>query len=255
MYGTAIAFIYSAVWCPAEPTKYGGLARDLIKNAKFDLLSYDTRVESQIVPIEPPKTRRNPTQRVKDGPLTEADWVAAATDILVEENVRGIKLDRLCAKLGVTKGSFYWHFKKRSDLLAAMLVDWRRRMTLNAIRSVSRGARSGLERLQHMLGRPRHPDANHFAAVEMSFRDWARRVETTRDAILEVDRIRIEFFEHMFIDEGFSPDESRRRAYLAYCLLMGDAVLNKTLRDYLPDGEYVESALRILTAKPAPAER
>lgn len=77
----------------------------------------------------PRQDRRTPTRRVKDSPLTESDWVHAATEILVQENVRGIKIDKLCAKLGVTKGSFYWHFRQRSDILTALLKDWRRRAT------------------------------------------------------------------------------------------------------------------------------
>ena len=102
----------------------------------------------------PEKRRRAPTKRVKDRPLTEADWVEAAIDILVDENVRGIQLHKLCDRLGVTKGSFYWHFKKRSDLLAAMLNTWRSRMTLNVIRSVTRAGPGGMERLRHRLPCP-----------------------------------------------------------------------------------------------------
>jgi hypothetical protein len=50
----------------------------------------------------PPTPKRRATQRHKGSPLNEQDWVKAALDILTNENVRGIKIDALCTKLGVT---------------------------------------------------------------------------------------------------------------------------------------------------------
>ncbi len=119
-----------------------------------------------------PNASRSRTRRLKDSPLTESDWVEAATDILVRENVRGIRIDTLCQKLGVTKGSFYWHFKTRADLLAAMLKNWQRRMTLNVIQNISRTNETGFSRLRNLMALPRMPRSPAFAQVEMSIRDW-----------------------------------------------------------------------------------
>lgn len=199
----------------------------------------------------PEKRRRAPTKRVKDRPLTEADWVEAAIDILVDENVRGIQLHKLCDRLGVTKGSFYWHFKKRSDLLAAMLNTWRSRMTLNVIRSVTRAGPGGMERLRHLLALPRRPKSQAFAAIETSIRDWARRVEMPRKAIWEVDQIRMSFFEQIFRDHGFDETEARKRSYIAYCAMMGDSVLHKTLGDQVAEQDYIDKVMELLTAPAA----
>jgi hypothetical protein len=38
------------------------------------------------------------------------DWIQAGYALLAEEGIQAIKIDRLCDRLGVTKGSFYWHF-------------------------------------------------------------------------------------------------------------------------------------------------
>ena len=38
------------------------------------------------------------------------DWVAAGFEILAEEGITALKIDRLCNRLAVTNGSFYWHF-------------------------------------------------------------------------------------------------------------------------------------------------
>jgi AcrR family transcriptional regulator len=38
------------------------------------------------------------------------DWIQAGYALLAEEGIQALKIDRLCDRLGVTKGSFYWHF-------------------------------------------------------------------------------------------------------------------------------------------------
>ncbi|MFC4336173.1 TetR/AcrR family transcriptional regulator [Salininema proteolyticum] len=190
-----------------------------------------------------------PTPAASDGApssrLTEGDWVEAANDILVEENVRGVKLERLCRRLGVTKGSFYWHFKRRADLLTAILSAWRKRTTLDTIsRLTAEGARS---RLSELLRRPRRPRAARPQAIEASIRDWARNDPVACEALTEVDAIRMEFFRRIFLDEGFSEREAETRAYTAYCLMMGDSVLNKSLANR--GGDFAKEAVELLLSK------
>ena len=52
------------------------------------------------------------------------DWLEAATQILVDDGIDALKISRLSARLGVTKGSFYWHFPTREALLKAALERW-----------------------------------------------------------------------------------------------------------------------------------
>ncbi|MCR8548862.1 TetR/AcrR family transcriptional regulator [Salipiger sp. P9] len=194
-------------------------------------------------------TRRRPTQRHKGSPLNEQDWVQAALDILVSENVRGIKIDTLCKKLGVTKGSFYWHFKTRSELLGAMLRHWRKKMTLNVIRSISISGDDPRGRLRNLLSLPRRKNSPAFAQIETSIRDWARRVEMPREAVAEVDEIRFDYITKLFRDMGHPPQEARRRAYLAYCLLMGDSILHSSINP-MSQEEFLEKALAMTTGQP-----
>ncbi len=194
------------------------------------------------------KTRkRAPTKRLKETPLTEADWVNAATEILVKENVRGIRIDALCEKLGVTKGSFYWHFNTRAELLSAILKNWQRRMTSNVIQNVSRGGDSGFARLKSLISLPRMPRSPAFAQTEMSIRDWGRRVDLPRQAVQEVDNIRLEYLAELYRQEGFDAETARIRAYVAYCVMMGDSVLFNTMKD-LDHESFVNEAMAILSA-------
>ena len=52
------------------------------------------------------------------------DWIDAAWSALGEGGVEAVRVERLARRLGVTKGSFYWHFKNRQDLIDALLDRW-----------------------------------------------------------------------------------------------------------------------------------
>lgn len=68
--------------------------------------------------------------------LTAADWAEAALQLIAEAGLGKLTVDTLAKRLGVTKGSFYWHFKGRADLLAAALDRWEQRSTGEAMKTL-----------------------------------------------------------------------------------------------------------------------
>ena len=42
--------------------------------------------------------------------------------LLAEEGLSGIKVDRLCARMGVTKGSFFHHFRSKEQILVGAVT-------------------------------------------------------------------------------------------------------------------------------------
>src|SRR5262245_18951187 len=54
----------------------------------------------------------------------QAQWVAAGLEALRKGGVAGVRVERLAGTLGITKGSFYWHFRDRGALLDALLAYW-----------------------------------------------------------------------------------------------------------------------------------
>ena len=56
--------------------------------------------------------------------LTREDWIAGAWELLGDAGLEGVRVEPLAKRLGVTKGSFYWHFKDRQELLDALLDRW-----------------------------------------------------------------------------------------------------------------------------------
>ena len=56
--------------------------------------------------------------------LSVDDWIRAGYAILAEEGIKSLKVDRLCSRLGVTKGSFYWHFTDIAGYRIALVDAW-----------------------------------------------------------------------------------------------------------------------------------
>jgi len=69
--------------------------------------------------------------------VTREDWLNAARDILIEGGFARLTLENLLARLGVTHGSFYHHFKNRQALTEAILKQWRQEMTLDVVTAAS----------------------------------------------------------------------------------------------------------------------
>lgn len=192
------------------------------------------------------KRRHEVSDTRRQGPLSAADWVTTAADVLVHNNVNGVDIPNLCKRLGVTKGSFYWHFGRRGDLLAAILVDWRARMTLDVSERASRVGGSAASGLGYLLGLTRKPRPNRNGAIERSVRDWARIDLFARAAVIEVDQNRLAFFEGLFRKHNFPEKQARIRAYAAYAIMMGDSILKETIETAYPQSDYVNTFVELL---------
>ena len=59
--------------------------------------------------------------------VTAGDWITAALEAMRRGGVEAVAVEAIAVKLGVTKGSFYWHFRDRSDLLEGCFVVGKRR--------------------------------------------------------------------------------------------------------------------------------
>ncbi|MFC3227957.1 TetR/AcrR family transcriptional regulator [Marinibaculum pumilum] len=187
-----------------------------------------------------------------EGSLTADDWIACAAEVLETEPVRSLRIATLCARLGVTKGSFYWHFGSRQDLLAALLGDWRRRMTLDVISRLSQASPTIDTLLRNTLALIRKKRPGRQTATERGIREWARSEPEARAALLEVDETRLAFFEGQFAKAGFDAGEARLRGYAAYALMMGDSVLKDTIGDRVHTDRYLDRVIDMLLKEDSP---
>jgi len=72
----------------------------------------------------PGAAERGDAERIERPRLCAADWEQAALDLIAEQGVGAVAVEPLARRLGVTKGSFYWHFASRDALLDAALKRW-----------------------------------------------------------------------------------------------------------------------------------
>ncbi|WP_337180575.1 helix-turn-helix domain-containing protein [Sphingopyxis granuli] len=162
--------------------------------------------------------------------LEVADWVHAGLLLLADQGIVGVRVEALARGLGVTKGSFYWHFKDREALLREMLQSWRRRATLSVIERLQGRATTPVSRLDSLLQLPfASPKAQDGASVELAIRLWARQDATARAVLEEIDMLRMGFICAIFEELGFGSDDAQARASLVYGFMREGATLPSKL--------------------------
>jgi len=165
-------------------------------------------------------------------PLDDGVWISAALSTLAEKGIDGLRIETLSRALGVTKGSFYWRFKDRDDLLVTMLDGWRRRATLDVIAAIEERGRTAQQRLHELIRFPfTSPRSEHGANVELSIRLWARTDARAHKALNEVDELRLRYIASLFGELGFSEIEAAARASLAYSFMRVGSTLKSVRAD------------------------
>ncbi|WP_165498188.1 TetR/AcrR family transcriptional regulator [Siculibacillus lacustris] len=184
--------------------------------------------------------------------LTRRAWIDEARRVLVDKGVGEIKIDALARRLAVTRGSFYWHFAARDDLLDALLDDWRDCALAPFARVVAevrgRPERRLLAYFEVWLDTARY-DPDHDAAV----RDWARGSAAVDAAVRAVDGARIAGLATLFAELGCSAIEAEVRARIVYYHQVGYYALRIAEPDDLRR-RLLPTYFRVLTGVDMPAD-
>jgi AcrR family transcriptional regulator len=176
--------------------------------------------------------------------MQRRDWLNAALAALVEGGIKAIAIERLAENLGLTRGSFYHHFKDRQDLLQELLTYWEQRWTVEIgieITALGLDPRQSLLALVRMI---RHRKASQYDAV---FRSWALHDAMARQVVERVDEYRLGVIRDLFERAGFEGLDAENRARLLLYYEAAEPTLfakqNRETRDQL-----VEYRLKLLTA-------
>ncbi len=132
--------------------------------------------------------------------LTRDDWLDAAFDAVVEGGFDNVRVLALADTLGVTRGSFYWHFADHADLVAALLARWRER-EIGPDRRLQSDTTADPEAdlLQLLDVALAHVGADlEDMRFELAVRGLGRRDAAVAKLLVEVDQARISLFEHKF---------------------------------------------------------
>ena len=199
--------------------------------------------------MEPVKHRTVLSVRVardtRREPRTREHWTTAALEALAEGGVGAVAVDRLTKRVGATRGSFYWHFRDRDDLIDSALEQWERENTTELI-PAAEAIRNPAERLRHLFRevyeRPADP-------IEIALASSA--AESRVGAVMaRVTQARLGFLRRIFTELGLPEDEAGDRAWLAYAFYIGHHQLgaNAGLGDGRPAS--LDRIVELLTSPP-----
>ena len=117
--------------------------------------------------------------------LSVDDWIQAGYAIIAEEGIKSLKVDRLCSRLGVTKGSFYWHFTDIASYRIALVDAWGASRDEERRHFAAPTDTPPRERLSQMMSTL--VDARHWT-LERAMREWARTDEEVAASVRAADR-------------------------------------------------------------------
>jgi AcrR family transcriptional regulator len=172
------------------------------------------------------RRRSAPASEPARSSLTPETWIEAATQVLVDQGIDHVRVDVLATQLAVTRGSFYWHFRDREDLLRRVLQAWRESATEQLTRRLETASTDPHEQLRDVISLPfRGRAAARAARIELAIRAWARRDEMARQAVDEADASRIAYHAQVFAALGFAPVEAAQRAFVLYSYEVAESLL------------------------------
>ena len=167
-------------------------------------------------------------ENIAKKPRTQLDrsaWVAGATEVLAEEGIAGLRVEVLAKRLKVTKGSFYWHFTDRRDLLMAVLAHWKEGRIRDIIKQTRAQPGRELEQIYHVIDVYSASRSRRGMMIELAVRDWARRDAEAGAIVAEVDDVRLRCARDLFLACGVPMDEASSRCMLLYAYVFGVSLM------------------------------
>ncbi|MBR0689476.1 TetR/AcrR family transcriptional regulator [Bradyrhizobium manausense] len=149
--------------------------------------------------------------------LSADDWIKQGLKALTRSGFTALKADPLAKAMGVSRGSFYWHFADLGAFHAAVLKRWREIAAEEIIAGVEA---EGGEPLKALLRRT-------FGArldLERAVRNWAAFDPAAQAAVRAIDRRRLDYIETLLERRGFSATSAQARAQILYWTFLGFAL-------------------------------
>ena len=145
--------------------------------------------------------------------LSREDFLARALDVLSREGEAELRIEQLVKALGITKGSFYWHFENRADFVRSLAEYWERmsnNRVFQEIGDIGADPKVVLQRVQEIVTR------EDLSRYDLVMRSWATHEPEVARSVESVASTRNEYVGQQFRRLGFrgADLEIRTRAFV-----------------------------------------
>ena len=159
--------------------------------------------------------------------LSAQDWVDLGLRTLARGGFTALKAEPLAKAMGVSRGSFYWHFADIGAFHAAILERWREVATEQIIAGVeaAKNENKGEDPLAVLL----RLTFGRKLSLEKAVRSWAANDARARAAVVAVDRRRLDYIESLLKQAGLAEETARARAQILFWAFFGYALADQQL--------------------------
>ena len=164
--------------------------------------------------------------------LSKEEWLEKALSILNRPGFGRLNIDRLVESMGMTKGSFYWHFKNRSDFVVHLIEYWDTKFTLLVIQHIENFEGKGRERLLELM---LFVTRNQLAEYDFAIHALAQNEPEIFPVVKRVLKKRIAYVKSLFSEMGFHDEdlEFRSRAAVMFMIQEQNSLLKDSRNDQL----------------------
>jgi AcrR family transcriptional regulator len=156
--------------------------------------------------------------------LSAKDWLDQGLKVLAHRGFTALKAEPLAKMMGVSRGSFYWHFADIGAFHAAILKHWREVSAEQIIAALEASATED-NPLRLLLNRA----FGTRSALEKAVRSWATVDPRARAAVQAIDRRRLDYLEQMLRQAGLNAETAAARAQIVYWSFLGFSLSDQPL--------------------------
>ena len=160
--------------------------------------------------------------------LSAKDWLDHGLKALAQRGFTALKAEPLAKAMGVSRGSFYWHFADIGAFHAAILKHWREVAAEQIIAGLEAATKDG-SRSGNPISLLLRGAFGNKPALEKSVRSWATIDPKARAAVQAIDRRRVDYVEHMLRQAGVPAAIASARAQILYWAYLGFALSDQPL--------------------------
>lgn len=182
--------------------------------------------------------------------LTIEDWARAALDAMAAGGLESVAVEPLARQLGVTKGSFYWHFANREALLRAALELWEKRETEDVLARIGDES-DPYERIVKIF---KEANAGYRSGRLYLAIAAAEDKPLVREFVQRVSERRLDYLVECYRALGYDAPRAAHWARFAYATFMGNLQIRRDSPELMPTGAAFNDYLKLMIKTLIPRE-